>query len=89
MTSFSGVSEKDRADLEAGIGNLEIPELVLDDDGHLFWIFALQVLREANARRAGQEGDEEMMVARRLLVAATSLSTLRITPRNASCARMS
>lgn len=36
---------------------------MLDDDGHLFGVFRLEVLGNPHARRAGQEGDEEVMVA--------------------------
>ena len=53
-----------KADLEAGIGHLQIPILVLDDDRHLFWIALAQAGRDAHAWRAGQEGDEEVVVAR-------------------------
>lgn len=51
------------ADFKAGFGYFEVPELVLDDDGHLFGIFRLEVLGNPHARRAGQECNEEMVVA--------------------------
>lgn len=51
-----------KADLEQALGDLQIPELMLDDDSHLFRIFRLQVLRNAHTGRSGQKGDEEMMV---------------------------
>src|SRR5690606_17950602 len=61
--AFRRVGEGE-ADFELRFGDLQVPELVLDDDCHLLGIFCLQVLRDANARCAGQEGDEEMVVTR-------------------------
>ncbi|CUX14319.1 hypothetical protein AGR7C_Cc110171 [Agrobacterium deltaense Zutra 3/1] len=52
-----------QADFEAGFGYFQVPELMLDNDGHLLGIFRLEVLGNPHARRAGQEGDEEVMVA--------------------------
>lgn len=51
-----------KADLEMRFSDLHIPELVLDDDGHLLGVFRLQVLGDPHAGRAGEEGDEEVMI---------------------------
>ena len=53
-----------QADLEAGLGDLEVPILELQHDRHLLGIAFAQPARHAHARRVGQEGDEEMVVAR-------------------------
>jgi hypothetical protein len=52
-----------QADLEAALAHRQIPELVLENDGHFLRIFLAHALRQANARRFGPECDEEMMVA--------------------------
>ena len=52
-----------QTDLEAGVGHFQVPVLELDDDGHLLGIALAQSRRHAHARRAGEERDEEMMVA--------------------------
>src|SRR5262249_49931441 len=59
---FGHVGER-KADFEMSLGDLQVPELVLDDDGHLLRILGLEVLGDADTRGAGQEGDEEMMIA--------------------------
>src|SRR5690606_30826773 len=51
---------------EQALGDLEVPELVLDDDGHLLCIFRLQVLRDANAGGIGEKRDEEVVLARQM-----------------------
>ena len=51
------------ADLEAGVGDLQIPILELQHDRHLLGIAFAQAAGYAHARRIGEEGDEEMMVA--------------------------
>jgi hypothetical protein len=53
-----------QADFEVRLGDHQIPELVLQHDGHLFGILLVQPLGDAHARRAGVERDVEMMLAR-------------------------
>ncbi len=55
--------ERER-DLEMRLGDGEIPELVLQHDGHLFRILLAQARRELHAGRARIERDVEMMLAR-------------------------
>src|SRR6185312_10571634 len=52
-----------KADLEAGVRYFEVPVLELDDDGHLLRITLAQPAGNAHAGRAGQEGDEKVVVA--------------------------
>jgi len=56
---------KGQADLEGRVGDLQVPILMLDDDGHQLGIFFAQPRGNAHTRRGGQEGDEEMMLARK------------------------
>src|SRR5581483_944160 len=44
--------------------HLEVPEAVLDDDGHLVGEFLDQVLRNRDPGKPGLEGDVEMVSAR-------------------------
>ena len=60
---FLGHVGEGQANLEAGVGHLQVPILELDDDGHLLGIALAQPRRHAHAGRAGQEGDEEVVVA--------------------------
>ena len=46
---------------ETGVADLEIPELVLQNDGHVVGILVEQALADADAGRAGDEGDEEVV----------------------------
>ena len=46
-----------------GFQHHQIPELVLQDDGHLFRILRQQPWRNIHAFGGGQEGDEEMVLA--------------------------
>src|SRR3546814_15146759 len=46
------------------LGDLETPELMLQDDGHLARIAFAQNLRNLAVRMSGAEGDVEMVVAR-------------------------
>jgi hypothetical protein len=50
------------ADLEAFVGHYQIPELMLQDDGHLLGILRQHARRQAHAVRAGVEGNIEMML---------------------------
>src|SRR6266404_2243066 len=50
-------------DGEAVFLDNEIPELVLQDDGHLLRILLMQPVGDAHARPVGVEGDIEVMVA--------------------------
>ena len=52
-----------QADLEGLVGHLEIPELVLQDDGHFLRVLRAQRGRQPHALGGGVEGDEEMMLA--------------------------
>jgi hypothetical protein len=65
-TSFSGLSEKDRPISNSDSAHLQVPELMLHDDRHLFRIAFLQRGRNPHAGGFCQEGDEEMMVARQV-----------------------
>src|SRR3954471_1480588 len=51
------------ADLEPVLADLEVPEAVLDDDGHLVREAFGQVARYVDARRMGLERDVEMVLA--------------------------
>ena len=51
-------------DLEAFLGDREIPEAMLEDDHHLLGILLLQAARQHHARSLRIEGDIEMMLAR-------------------------
>ena len=50
-------------DLEIVLGDLEVPELVLEDDRHLLRIARLEAGRYLHALGAGIEGDEEVVLA--------------------------
>src|SRR5215472_15868837 len=52
-----------QADLEAILRHHQIPELVLQDDGHLLRVLREQPRRQLYALGLGEEGDEEMMLA--------------------------
>ena len=49
--------------LEALIGHLQVPELVLQHDGHLLGILLLEALRHRDPIRPRVEGDVEVMLA--------------------------
>ena len=49
--------------LETLIRHLQVPELVLQDDGHLVRILFLEALRDHNPLCSGIEGDVEMVLA--------------------------
>jgi hypothetical protein len=51
------------ADLEAALGHHQVPELVLQDDGHFRWILREHAWRQAHAVRAGVEGNVEVMLS--------------------------
>ena len=53
-----------QTDFDSGVGDREIPELVLQHDGHFFRVLRLHARRDFHARRVGVERDEEMMLAR-------------------------
>ena len=50
---------------EALLVDREVPELVLQDDGHVGRVAVAQELRDRHARMMGAEGDVEMMRRRR------------------------
>src|SRR5687768_11517609 len=50
-------------DLEAVVADLQVPEAVLDDDGHLVRKALGEMLRDIDPGRGGLEGDVEMMLA--------------------------
>ena len=50
-------------DLEAALVDGKVPELVLQNNGHLFRILRAQPVGNAHAVAVGVEGDEEMVVA--------------------------
>ena len=77
-----------QADLERLVADLQIPELVLQDDGHLLRILLAQPRRQPHALGRGVEGDVEMMLARQALLGGVG-QHVRTTPRSASWARMS
>src|SRR5690606_39148379 len=52
-----------KADLEACLGDLEVPELVLQNDGHLLVVLLEQTLADSDARRLGDKGDEEVVLS--------------------------
>src|ERR1043165_6090952 len=52
-----------KADLEAVVAYLQIPEAVLDDDGHLVGEALGEVPRDVDPGRAGLEGNVEMVLA--------------------------
>src|SRR6185312_10300450 len=60
---FRNAAER-QPDLEAILAHLQVPELVLEDDGHLVRILRKQTRRKLYALGLGNEGDEEMMLAR-------------------------
>ena len=49
------------ADREAVLRDLEIPELVLQDDGHLARVARQQIISERNAGMIGAERDVQVM----------------------------
>ncbi len=59
---FRNAAER-QADLEGALGHGQIPELVLQDDGHLLGILHAQPLRHPHALGVGVERDIEMVVA--------------------------
>jgi hypothetical protein len=59
-----GDAAERQPDLEAIFRHHQVPELVLQDDGHLLRILREQARRKPYAVRLRQEGDEEMMLAR-------------------------
>jgi hypothetical protein len=50
--------------LEALVRHRQVPELILEDDGHLLRILLLEPLGDGNAVGDGIEGDVEMVLAR-------------------------
>ena len=50
--------------------HFEVPILMLDDDGHLFRKPLDQIVGDLHARRAGAEGEVEMMFARQAVAVA-------------------
>ena len=60
-------SAERQADLELVVADFQIPELVLEDDGHLLRILPEQPLGNAHAIGLGGEGDVEMVLARQAL----------------------
>ncbi len=59
---FRNAAER-QADFKALLGHDEVPELVLQDNGHLFRILRAQPLGQPHAVGFGIEGDIEMMLA--------------------------
>jgi len=68
-------------DGEAVFLDNEIPELVLQDDGHLLRILLMQPVGDAHARPVGVEGDIEVMVAGRPRCPASLMPCARPTQR--------
>ena len=64
---FRNAAER-QADLEAALVHGQIPELVLQDDGHLLGILHAQPVRHAHALGVGVERNVEMMIARQVLL---------------------
>src|SRR5262249_39653144 len=62
-----GDAAERKPDLEAILGHHQVPELVLQDDGHLVRILREQARRELHALGLGNEGDEEMVLARQTM----------------------
>ena len=62
-TSRSGTAAERQADLETILRHHQIPELMLQNDRHLFRILRQKPRRQLYAIGGGQEGDEEMMLA--------------------------
>ena len=58
-----GLVVKAQADLESRFTDLQIPELILEHDGHVVGILVEQALADADAGRLGHERDEEMVLA--------------------------
>ena len=56
-------------DLEGVLGDAEIPELMLEDDGHLLRVLFAQAVRQANAGKIRPERDVEMVFARKPVLA--------------------
>ena len=52
-----------QADIEGGLGDVEVPELVLQHDRHLLGILLAHPVGDLHAGRIGDECDEEMVVA--------------------------
>ena len=84
---FRNAAER-QADLEAALGHLQIPELMLQDDGHLVRDIARAAGPTAARLGVGVERNVEMMIARQALLG-DSVSTLRTTPRSACWVRRS
>ena len=59
---FRNAAER-QSDLEQFVGDLHVPELMLEHDGHLFRIAFVQPVGDLYAVRRGVEGDEEMVIA--------------------------
>jgi len=59
-----GDAAERQTDLETILCHHQVPELMLQDDRHLFRILRQKPRRQLHAVGGGQEGDEEMMLAR-------------------------
>ena len=64
---FRNAAER-QADLETLLVHRQIPELVLQDDGHFFRVLRAQAFGNAHAVAVGVERDVEMMIARQALL---------------------
>ena len=64
MTSFSGMSLKDSSTSNSSSLHRQIPELVLEHDGHFSGIALAQALGDLHAGSMRSEGDVEVMLAR-------------------------
>ena len=58
-----GHAREGEADLEGVLGDAEVPELVLEDDGHVLRVLLAKRLLHAHARGLGAERDVEMVLA--------------------------
>ena len=63
MVSRSGLREKDRLTSKPIAIDRQIPELVLENDGHFVGIFLAHRRGDGHARRLRLEGNVEMMIA--------------------------
>ena len=66
--SRSGMPPKDRPTSKRSSSHRQVPELVLEDDRHLFRILRQQPRRQLHALGLRHEGDEEMMLARQAML---------------------
>ena len=64
----SGHAAERQADLEGIVVDRQIPELMLQHDGHGLRILRPHPLGQPHARRRGVEGDLEMVVARQAVL---------------------